>query len=83
MYHLRIATKAQKEIRRIKKIHLQEVQEAIQNIKEDPSIGKPLGEDLLNRFSYRIRVYRIIYKVNEKDKIISIISAGHRSTVYN
>ena len=69
--------------RKGKQIYEREVNRALEDIKEDPHIGKLLKEDLLNRFSYKIGVYRIIYMVREKDKIVEIVTAGHRSTVYN
>jgi mRNA-degrading endonuclease RelE of RelBE toxin-antitoxin system len=38
--------------------------------------------ELTGKFSFRVGVYRIIYKVNKKDKVVDILTAGHRATVY-
>ncbi|MEK7517161.1 MAG: type II toxin-antitoxin system RelE/ParE family toxin, partial [Patescibacteria group bacterium] len=66
----------------IKKIYQTAILSALEELREDPYVGKPLSKDLTGRFSYKISVYRIIYKVRERDKVVNILSAGHRSTVY-
>jgi len=82
MFKLRISTKAEKQIKKIKRTHQSAIISALEEIKEDPLIGKALSKELTARFSYRVGVYRIIYKVNQKDKIVEILTAGHRATVY-
>ncbi|OGM25896.1 hypothetical protein A2962_00425 [Candidatus Woesebacteria bacterium RIFCSPLOWO2_01_FULL_39_61] len=83
MYELRISAQARKRLKQISKRRQAAVLSAIREIKEDPFIGKPLTRELTGRFSYKLGVFRIIYKVNKKDKIIEIITVGHRVTVYN
>jgi mRNA interferase RelE/StbE len=82
MYKVHIFPKARREIKKISENHQKAVILALRELKEDPLAGKPLIEELTGKFSYRIGVYRIIYKINEKDKIVTILTAGHRSTVY-
>lgn len=83
MFELRIARKAEKQIKKLKKQYQKEIIEALSEIKEDPLSGKALTRELNSRFSYKFGGYRIIYKVNLKDKIIDILSASHRSIAYN
>lgn len=83
MYRLSVSPQAQKHLKDIKKEKQEAVKIAIEDIKEDPLIGKPLSRELSRRFSYRVGVYRIIYLFNQEDKNIIIISAGHRSIIYN
>ena len=82
MYRLIISPQAQKQLKTIKIAYQHAVKLALEDIKEDPTLGKPLLRELAERLSYRVGIYRIIYKVNEKDKIIYILTAGHRATVY-
>ena len=82
MYKLRISSKAEKEIKKISHPHQKAIILALTEIKDDPFLGKPLTRELSGRFSFRVGVYRIVYKVNMKDKIIDILTAGHRVTVY-
>ncbi len=82
MFEVRISSRAEKQIKQIKKIYKIAILSALEELREDPYVGKPLSKDLTGRFSYKISVYRIIYKVRERDKVVNILSAGHRSTVY-
>lgn len=82
MFEVRISPKAEKHIRQIKKIYQTAILSALEELREDPYVGKPLSKDLTGRFSYKISVYRIIYKVNQRDKVVDILSAGHRATIY-
>ncbi|MBI3290066.1 type II toxin-antitoxin system RelE/ParE family toxin [Candidatus Microgenomates bacterium] len=83
MYKVKFTARAKRELKQLSKEDKLSIAIVVEDLKEDPLIGKVLGRDFLNRFSYRIGVYRIVYKVNEKDKIIEIVTAGHRSTIYN
>jgi len=82
MYKVRISTKAEKEIKKIAHPHQKAIILALTEIKEDPLLGKPLTRELTGRFTYRVGIYRIIYTVNKKDKLIDILTAGHRAIVY-
>jgi len=83
MYKLRVASKAEKEIKKISHPHQKAIILILAEIKEEPFSGKPLVRELTGRFSFRVGVYRIIYKVNKQDKIIDILTVGHRATVYD
>lgn len=82
MYKLQITARAQKELEKISFSHQEAILVALEILREDPYQGKPLTRELSRRFSYRVGVYRIIYTINEHDKIVSILSAGHRATAY-
>ena len=82
MYRLHVSAKAKKELKELSKTRQLSIIEALQDIKDNPFGGRPLSRELSGRFSYRVGVYRIVYKVNKKDKVIIIITAGHRSNVY-
>jgi len=79
---IKLTGRAKKELKSISITHLLALKQILNELKEDPYLGKPLTRELTGRYSYRVGVYRIIYKVNKKDKIISILTAGHRATVY-
>ena len=83
MYKLRISSQAKKELKKISKTKKIAILEAMLEIKENPLLGKPLKRELKGRFSYKVGIYRIIYKVTKKSRIVEIITAGHRAKVYN
>lgn len=82
MYKIKLTARVRREIKQISKSHQVVINEIFDEIKDNPLIGKPLTRELIRRFSYKVSVYRIIYTVNKKDKIVTIITVGHRSVVY-
>lgn len=48
----------------------------------DPLTGKPLQEELMGLYSYRLGSWRIIYSVNSKAKKVHIVALGPRKTIY-
>lgn len=82
MYKVLISTQAEKGIFKLKALYQDEVLQILKELKEDPFMGKRLERELHGRLSIRIDVYRIIYSVNEKDKVVRILSTGHRAIVY-
>ena len=56
---------------------------AIKEISAEPYCGKELQEELFDFLSYRIKRYRIIYKVDETEKLITVYMVGHRRDVYD
>ncbi len=83
MFELRISPKAEKRIKLLKKEYQLEIIQILKEIKEDPIFGKPLSRELTGRFTYKFKAYRIIFKVNLKDKVVDILDANHRGRVYN
>ncbi len=84
MFELRISPRAQRQIKQLKKTHQDAVLEALSEISEEPElVGKALSRNLAGNFTYRVGVYRILYKVKQKDRIVQILSAEHRSRAYS
>ena len=59
------------------------VLETLDAIAENPKrLGKPLMLEHEGRFSARRGPYRIIYEVDEDDRLVRVIAIGHRRDVY-
>lgn len=82
MYRILVSPEAKKGLKTIAKIYRKGIVESINALKEDPFLGKPLVRELTGRYSYKVGVYRIIYKINKKDNVVHIINAGHRAIIY-
>lgn len=70
---------------RIRKLHPEikhEIKEGIGEILASPLAGHPLQFELSGLRCYRIRTYRIIYRLNEEDAYLEILFVGPRRTVY-
>ncbi len=83
MFKVRLTAQAHKELKLLSRTHQLVIKQIVEELKENPLIGKPLTRELTGRFSYRVGVYRIIYKININDKIIYILTVGHRSIIYS
>ena len=83
MYKVKLTARAKRELKQISKNHQLAIGNIFEELKEDPWLGKPLKRELTGKFSYKIGIYRIVYNINEKDKIVYILTSGHRGTVYN
>jgi mRNA interferase RelE/StbE len=70
---------------RIRKLHPQIKQEIRQGIKAllvSPLNGHTLQFELAGLRSYRIRTYRIIYRLNDDESCLDIVFVGPRRNVY-
>lgn len=83
MFKIRLTVKAKRELKNLSKLDKLRIGEIIEELKEHPLAGKPLSRELTKRFSCRVGVYRVIYKINDKDESVEILSAGHREIIYN
>jgi len=55
---------------------------SIEKLKDNPYLGKPLSRNLAGLRSLRVGKYRVIYKIDEENKVIWLITVGHRKDVY-
>lgn len=58
------------------------VRSSIGTLLDKPKIGTELTGELDSYYSYRVRRYRIIYRVNEDESSIDVYHVGHRRDVY-
>ena len=81
-YSLLLKKSAERELRKTPKADLLRI---TQRIKELAAIPRPSGnEKLAGQNSYRIRQgdYRVVYTVDDDQRLIEIIKIGHRREVY-
>jgi mRNA-degrading endonuclease RelE of RelBE toxin-antitoxin system len=45
-------------------------------------VGKRLLPPLDDRFSARRGTYRVIYRIDDKDRLVTVVDIGHRRDVY-
>lgn len=51
-------------------------------LREPHRVGKRLLPPLADRFSARRGIYRIIYRIDDKMRIVTVVDVGHRRDVY-
>ena len=45
-------------------------------------VGKQLLPPLDDRFSARRGTYRVIYRIDDKDHVVTVVDIGHRRDIY-
>jgi len=58
------------------------VRSAIRALAANPKAGEALRGELEGLFRFRVRRYRIVYRVLERERVIRIFAVGERRTVY-
>lgn len=81
MRRLRIPADAASLVRGLHPELKRKVRSALDQILEDPSVGKALKEDLAGLRSYRVGRIRVIYRSASGD-VIELVAVGPRSTIY-
>jgi addiction module RelE/StbE family toxin len=59
-----------------------QIKQALNQLRQHSYTGKDLQEELFGFKSLRLKKYRIIYDINEKDNFLQIYHIGQRSDVY-
>ena len=59
-----------------------QVKASLKVLRQNPNMGSDLQEELSGFKSYKLKRYRILYKIDEEQNCIRIYHIGHRSDVY-
>jgi len=58
------------------------VRAGIRGLASNPAAGAPLRGELEGRFKYRVRRFRIVYRVDRANRVLRIVAVGQRRSVY-
>lgn len=81
-FDVQLTNTAQKELRRLPKKVKQQVANALDALEKDPRVGSPLHWQLKGYWSYHTGNYRIIYEIDDNNKIVLVNHIKHRRNVY-
>jgi len=56
---------------------------ALRILSEDPHAGEPLERELRGLWKYRIRAFRVVYRIVAQERLIHIMAIGPRGTIYD
>lgn len=81
-YTVYILRRAQKELAQLPRGTYERVRDAIRALAQDPRAPGCLK--LTGREGWRIRIgaYRVIYEIDDKQQIVTVLHIGHRRDVY-
>ena len=81
-YSLKIKQSAFKEIQRLDKADRKRLVEAIDNLTDNPHVGKLLKGEFSGLRRIRAGSFRVIYEINEGEILILALRVAHRKKVY-
>ncbi len=58
------------------------IKQALVELRKNPYAGTDLQEELYGFKSFKLKRCRVLYNINEEEKIIQIFHIGHRKDVY-
>ncbi len=56
---------------------------AFRILSEDPHAGEPLERELRGLWKYRIRAFRVVYRILTEQRRLHIMAIGPRGTIYD
>ena len=80
-YRLKVPDEIASLIRNLHPLIKANIKLALQTILKDPYCGKSLKEELEGLRSYRVKRYRIIYRISS-ERLLEIITIGPRRNIY-
>ena len=83
MYSVEFSENAADFIRKLDKNTQKRITKKIEELKENPYLGKSLVGNLAGLWKLRIGDYRVTYKLEREKLIIFIIKVGHRKNIYD
>ncbi len=81
-YSLEIRRSALKEIETLPKPERLRVVAAIDDLAENPHVGKPLKGGLSGLRRTRVGAYRIVYEIHEGRVLVLVLRVAHRKEAY-
>ncbi len=82
-WRLLVAAPAARDLERLPEKAAAAVLESFQAIAADPRrVGKPLRFELEGLWSARRGPYRVIYRIDEDERVVTVLAVGHRAHIY-
>ena len=82
-WRLVVASPTARDLERLPEKAAAAVVESFQAIAGDPRrIGKPLRFELEGLWSARRGPYRVIYRLDEGERVVTVVAVGHRANIY-
>jgi len=87
MYEVVILNSAAKQLRKLGKPVKNKIIVALERIAQNPFMGERLKGDLLELYSYHLKVtgveYRIAYQIKEQEIVVVVMQIGTRENFYD
>jgi len=82
MYSVKFTQTALKSFKKLDKSIQKLASKAIEGLRKNPKLGKPLKGALRGFWSFRFSKYRIVYQLKERRLLIIVFDIAHRKEIY-
>ncbi|OIO53687.1 hypothetical protein AUJ46_04425 [Candidatus Peregrinibacteria bacterium CG1_02_54_53] len=82
MFRVELTKSAEKDVCRLSKKDQGRIFRGLESLKNDPFSGKKLQGPLEGLWSLRVWPYRIIYEIQKKKILVTVIAVKQRKNVY-
>ena len=83
VYRIKITSFANKTAKKFAPEVKKAAKAALQELAQNPDLGKELQAELTGFRSYKFMRYRVIFKTDTRKKIIVVWAIGHRRNIYD
>jgi mRNA interferase RelE/StbE len=83
MYSLNLHKDAIAFLKKLDKFEEKRILNKLDDLKDNPELGKPLTGNLAGLWSLRIGKYRALYRILNDKLIILVLDIGHRKNIYD
>jgi mRNA interferase RelE/StbE len=81
-YRVAIRSSAAETIRRLPPEIKRSVKAALRTLSKEPTAGEPLHAELEGLWKYRVRRFRVIFRLDRSGRIIDVLAVGARKSIY-
>lgn len=81
VWRLSVRTAPARAIRHLPPEIKRSVKAALRQAAADPTSGEPLHGELAGLWKFRVRRYRVVYKVDRATKTVDIVAVGQRRSI--
>ena len=82
MYSVKLTPTASRTFKRLHPAIRKQLKEIFKKLYENPYLGKALRNELVNFRSLKMKRYRVIYQIDNRNKEAIIYAIGHRRDIY-
>ncbi len=83
MYSLNLDKNAKTFLKKLDKFEQERILNKLEDLKNNPELGKPLTGNLTGLWSLRFGKYRALYQIRRNELLILVLKLGHRKNVYD
>ncbi len=82
-YRVSFTPEAAQCISRLHPDHKKIIRDALDQLREEPYVGDDLQEELAEFKSFKPKRFRIIYTVDNDNRVVQVFYVGHRRDLYD